>query len=112
MDNLHFSLMDQSYYYLPFVAKKNELIGRKCPNPHPSTHRFQFDFSIFLFTQGEYYNQDEIQTMVTAEVLEEERKKKEDNAQLEASMAEAEVVEQAELEKSKKKRRKGPMVAA
>jgi len=63
-------------------------------------------------TKGEYYNQDEIQTMVTAEVLEEERKKKEDNAQLEASMAEAEVVEQAELEKSKKKRRKGPMVAA
>ena len=50
--------------------------------------------------------------MVTAEVLEEERKKKEDNAQLEASMAEAEVVEQAELEKSKKKRRKGPLVAA
>ena len=43
--------------------------------------------------------------MVTAEVLEEERKKKEDNAQLEASMAEAEVVEQAELEKSSFKKR-------
>ena len=72
-----------------------------------------FDLSIyFLCMQGEYYNQDEIQTMVTAEVLEEERKKKEENAQLDASMVEAEVAEQAEIEKSKKKRRKGPMVAA
>ena len=101
MDNLHF--FDGSISKI-FVAKNK---GRNYPNP------CMFDLSMYFFCmQGEYYNQDEIQTMVTAEVLEEERKKKEENAQLDASMVEAEVAEQAEIEKSKKKRRKGPMVAA
>merc|ERR1711936_1129084 len=40
-------------------------------------------------TKGEYYNQDEVQAMVTAEVLEEEKKRREENAQIEAEMAEA-----------------------
>ena len=51
--------------------------------------------------------------MVTAEVLEEERKKKEENAQIEAEMAESSAtIPSIETEKSKKKRRKGPLVAA
>ena len=44
---------------------------------------------LFYSFQGEYYNQDEVQAMVTAEVLEEEKKKREENAQIEAEMAEA-----------------------
>jgi len=83
--------------------------------------------SIGLFlcytTKGEYYNQDEVQAMVTAEVLEEEKKKREENAQIEAEMAEAAAAayrhqakanEAAESANTKKKRRGrgGPMVAA
>jgi len=84
--------------------------------------------SIGLFlcytTKGEYYNQDEVQAMVTAEVLEEEKKKREENAQIEAEMAEAraaafrqqaKAVEAGDIEASGKKKRRGrggPMVAA
>jgi len=74
-------------------------------------------------TKGEYYNQDEVQAMVTAEVLEEEKKRREENAQIEAEMAEAAAAMQSQQpagqqqpEKAntakKKRRRGGPMVAA
>lgn len=69
-----------------------------------------------LSPQGEYYNQDEVQAMVTAEVLEEEKKRREENAQIEAEMAEAAAAMQSQAEKAntakKKRRRGGPMVAA
>ena len=34
---------------------------------------------IFDYTQGEYYNADEVQAMVAAEILEEKKKKEEDD---------------------------------
>ena len=79
----------------------------------PNANKIQNSEIIYFWIQGEYYNQDEVQAMVTAEVLEEERKKKEENAQIEAEMAEsAATIQSVETEKSKKKRRKGPLVAA
>jgi hypothetical protein len=71
--------------------------------------------SIYYHMQGEYYNQDEVQAMVTAEVLEEEKKKREEADEIEAEMAEAAAAYRAVEKNSagqKKKRRRGPMVAA
>ena len=53
--------------------------------------------------QGEYYNQEEVQAMVAAEVLEEEKRKQEELAQLEMDLE--------AMAMAKKTRRKGPMVA-
>ena len=63
--------------------------------------------------QGEYYNQDEVQAMVAAEVLEEEKKKK-----AEADAAEAALKEEMEDELGLgsggtiKKKRRGPLIAS
>ena len=66
--------------------------------------------------QGEYYNQDEVQAMVSAEVLEEEMKKKEEADAIEAEikaemMAEEMGIQLEDEEMGKKKKRGGPMTA-
>ena len=86
------------------------------------SHHCQFDNGMhsrqsFVILQGEYYNQDEVQAMVTAEVLEEEKKKREDTAQIEAAASPSKEPEEAEKVNTsgiskKKRRRGGPMVAA
>ena len=71
--------------------------------------------SIGLFlcysTKGEYYNQDEVQAMVTAEVLEEEKKKTETDLETAADKAAQDSAVNSSGPK-KKGRRAGPMVAA
>merc|ERR1711902_248996 len=67
-------------------------------------------------TKGEYYNQDEVQAMVAAEVLEEEMKKKEEADAIEAEikaemMAEEMGIQLEDEEMGKKKERGGPMTA-
>jgi hypothetical protein len=68
--------------------------------------------------QGEYYNQDEVQAMVAAEVLEEEMKKKEEADEIERAIKEEIMAEELgielddDAEAGKKKRRTGPMIAA
>lgn len=66
-------------------------------------------------TKGEYYNQDEVQAMVAAEVLEEEMKKKEEadaiEAEIKAEMMAEEMGIELEDEEMGKKRRGGPLVA-
>jgi hypothetical protein len=68
--------------------------------------------------QGEYYNQDEVQAMVAAEVLEEEMKKKEEADEIERAIKEEMMAEELgielddDAEAGKKKRRTGPMIAA
>ena len=69
----------------------------------PKEKRFISRFLSFLW-QGEYYNQDEVQAMVAAEVLEEEKKRK---AEEDEMKAEIEAVEE-----QKKRKRRGPLVAA
>ena len=60
---------------------------------------------VSLLFQGEYYNQEEVQAMVAAEVQEEEKRKKEEADQLEAALMEMAMAKN-------KSRRKGPLVAS
>lgn len=80
------------------VFKENVLI--KANNIYYCWQKF-----VNLFFKGEYYNQEEVQAMVAAEVLEEERRKKEEADQLEAALQEMAMAKN-------KNRRKGPMVAS
>eukprot|EP00094_Tigriopus_californicus_P006902 TCALIF_06648-PA protein Name:"Protein of unknown function" AED:0.23 eAED:0.23 QI:0/0/0.5/0.5/1/1/2/192/62 len=61
--------------------------------------------------KGEYYNQDEVQAMVAAEVLEEERKKKSDAEAAELALKQELESEHGESVTVKKKKR-GPMIAS
>ena len=72
----------------------------------------QWLIHILSIFQGEYYNQDEVQAMVAAEVLAEEKNKKYDEEQMRDDVPQDLTKSISEEAASKKRKRKRPLVAA